>query len=57
MKVGDLVELIYKEKNLENFIGIVTGFDSTDCAYIEHHNMKEKLSPTVALPKSRLRVI
>jgi hypothetical protein len=57
MKVGDLVELIYKEKNSENFLGIVTGFDSTDCAYIEHHNMKEKFSQTVAIPKSRLRVL
>jgi hypothetical protein len=57
MKIGDLVELIYKEKNSENFLGIVTGFDSTDCAYIEHHNMKEKFSPTVAIPKNRLRAL
>jgi len=62
MKVGDLVELIwydeiYKGKGIEGFIGIITGFDSTDCAYIDYHNMPEKFPRFVAIPKNRLRVL
>lgn len=61
MKVGDLVELVYdetyKDKGIEEFIGIVTGFDSTGCAYIDYHNIQEKFPGNVAIPKTRLRVI
>lgn len=62
MKVGDLVELvwydeIYKDKGIEEFIGIITGFDSTDCAYIDYHNIQEKFPGSVAIPKNRLKVI
>ena len=60
MKVGDLVKLawydeIYKEKNLENFVGLITGFDSTGCAYVySNTNFWDK---TVAIPMDRLEVI
>lgn len=61
MKVGDLVELVWYDQiykdNGEGFIGIVTGFDSTDCAYIDYHNMKEKFPRFIAIPKNRLRVL
>lgn len=62
MKVGDLVEFAWYDyphfdEDLENFIGIVTGFDFTDCAYIEYHNIQHRFPAKLSIQKSRLRLI
>ena len=60
MKVGDLVEIawydeIYEEKRLKDFVGLVTGFDSTGCAYV--YSNVSFWDKTVAIPMSRLEVV
>lgn len=62
MKVGDLVELVwlddfYRDYDLSDFLGIVTGFDSTNCAYVQYHNKTDKFPVAIAIPKDRLKVI
>ena len=60
MKVGDLVEIawldeIYEEKHLKDFLGIITGFDSTGCAYV--YSNVSFWDRTVAIPMNRLKVV
>lgn len=64
MKVGDLVEInweIYEETHLKDYIGVVTGFDRTGCAYVLSNiyfcHKTVNFTEEVAISKDRLRII
>lgn len=62
MKVGDLVEInweVHEETHLKDFVGIVTGFDETGCAYVlsNVYLWQKIFTEEVAIPKDRLRIV
>lgn len=64
IEVGDLVEInweVHEETHLKDFVGIVTGFDETGCAYVLSNvyfwQKTKNFTEEVAIPKDRLRIV